>query len=128
MIRKQLPIKPSSWDQSMISTAKRNAFYHSGTIRSGELIVHTLVNQCVYRVYVYNVSKNIYEEIGLCRFIGDDALHYQFEIIQTPMSNIDYHTITISKLMDDRYFFAFCEVKETTNNDTGSIYPEEPCN
>lgn len=95
------------WTPLMKQFATVNAQKHMGTIKSGAIVIHTLVKQCLYNVYMYNITKGIYEMLGTYRFIGEDSLNYKFEEVGSPLSNIEYHEITLPKPCDDRYFFQY---------------------
>lgn len=97
--------RPEEWPPEFEKIETDNRVKHSGTIKSKLIMYHTLVKQYIYTIYVFNPSKNIFENLGEYVFIGEDALSYKFELMHTQMSNIDFSEITLPKMCDDRYFF-----------------------
>ena len=105
-MKKHSPVfKPEYWTPLLKQLEIVNRQRHSGTIKSAAVMIHTLVKQYIYTIYIYNASKQIFECIGDYRFIGDDSLNYKFEEVNSKLSNIDFHEITLPKMVDDRYFF-----------------------
>lgn len=99
-------LRPTAWDPLLKQYAIVNSRRHLGTIKSGPIVIHTLVKETEYIIFVYNASKDIFEKLGRYRFTDEDALNYQFEEIESSMSHIDFKIITLLKMCDDRYFFA----------------------
>lgn len=98
-------MKPEHWPPLLKQLAKVNGQRHQGTIRTSAFMVHTLVRNADYNVWMFNAGKNVYEEIGVYTFVGEDSLSYQFHEVESKLSNIEIHDITLPKICDDRYFF-----------------------
>jgi hypothetical protein len=99
------PFNSSGWPPLLQQLGIVNKRKHAGTIKASAIVIHTMVRNYTYEIYMYNVSKDIWENIGTYKFIGEDALNYQFEEVESKLSNIEFKTITLPKTMDDRYFF-----------------------
>lgn len=98
-------LRPTAWNPLLKQYEIVNSRRHLGTIKSGMIIIHTLVKETEYIIFIFNASKDVFEKLGRYRFMGEDALNYQFEEIESSMSHIDFKTITLPKICDDRYFF-----------------------
>ena len=107
---------PAAWGPLLKQYEMVNSRRHLGTIKSGPIVIHTLVKETEYIIFVYNASKDMFEKLGRYRFIGEDGLNYQFEKIESSMSmlHVDFKTITLLKMCDDRYFFVSIQ-----SNDVG---------
>lgn len=98
-------LRPTAWVPLLKQYEIVNSRRHLGTIKSGPIVIHTLVKETEYIIFIFNASKDVFEKLGRYRFTGEDALNYQFEEIESAMSNVDFKTITLPKMCDDRYFF-----------------------
>lgn len=104
-MKRNTQYKPDDWPPLLKQLAIVNNSRHAGTIKSSAFIIHTLVKQYEYTIYIYNPSKNIFENIGNYRYLGEDSLNYRFIEVKSNLSNIEWTTITLPKMCDDRYFF-----------------------
>lgn len=102
---RKIKMKPEYWPPLIKQLESVNAHRHVGTIISGMFMIHTLLKEYIYTVHIYNADKDIFETIGKYKFVGEDALSYQFEEVETALSNVDIHMITLPKICCDRYFF-----------------------
>lgn len=98
-------MKPEHWPPLLKQLEIVNSHRHVGTIRSGIFMIHTMLKQFVYTIYIYNAEKDFFEKIGKYRFIDEDSLSYRFAEVESTLSNIDIHEITLPKICSDRYFF-----------------------
>lgn len=97
--------KPDAWPPLLRQLEVVNQRKHAGTIKSSAFVIHTMIKNYRYEIYMYNASKDIFENIGTYAFIGEDSLNYLFEEVETKLSNVEFSMITLPKMLDDRYFF-----------------------
>lgn len=118
-MKRSIKLLPEGWPDAIKNMSTENGRKHSGTIKTGAIVYHTMVPSYLYGIYVFNASKGIFEYLGEYMFIREDSLSYLFKEVKSELSNIEVHEITILKMLDDRVFFQALHYSEIGGEDSG---------